>query len=76
VLVADTPEEYVRQVERILDDPEAARRRAASARQLIEARHAPAEFGSRLAALCARLAGGSGLEAPQAAAELLRHPDH
>jgi glycosyltransferase involved in cell wall biosynthesis len=76
VLVADTPEEYVRQVERILGDPEGARRQAASARRLIEDRHAPAEFGNRLAELCARLAGGSGLEAPRTPAELLRHTDH
>jgi glycosyltransferase involved in cell wall biosynthesis len=62
VLLADTPAEFVHQVERIVGDGDAARRRSAAARRLVETRHSPAIFTERLVNVCTGL--GSEKEVP------------
>jgi glycosyltransferase involved in cell wall biosynthesis len=63
VLLAETPAQYVRQLERTLDDREATARRAAAARRLIEQRHSPSAFTDRLLEVCTTLAwDGSGAQ--------------
>ena len=56
VLLADTAEQYVGQVERILADPAATARRAAAARRLVRTRYAPELFRERLLSVCESLA--------------------
>lgn len=56
VLLAATPEQYVRQLERILADPVAAARRSAAGRRLVRTRFAPELFRDRLLSVCELLA--------------------